>query len=59
MPSPPPIGVAPKWIRQEERLEELCRAVVRFREAALAIPREWLKEIRELAGALERRSEDG
>lgn len=49
---PLPIGVAPKWIRQEQRLEELCEAVVRYRQAALPIPGEWLEEIHDLSGEL-------
>lgn len=48
----PPLGVPPKWLRQEQRLEELCEAVVRYRRDSMAIPDDLLEEIRELAGEL-------
>lgn len=53
----PPLGVPPKWFRQEQRLEELCEAVVRYRQEAISIPDDWLAEIRDLAGDLLARSE--
>jgi hypothetical protein len=49
---PPTLGVVPKWLRQEQRLEELCAAVVRYRQASIRIPDEWLGEMRDLAGEL-------
>lgn len=52
----PPLGVAPKWIRQEQRLEELCEAVIRYLRAAEPIPDLWLEEIREVTGELLARS---
>lgn len=56
---PPPLGVAPKWIRQQQRLEELCEAVVRYRQAAFKVPDEWLSEICELTSELLSRSKAG
>lgn len=53
----PPLGVPPKWFLQEQRLEELCEAVIRYRREALSIPDDWLEEIRDLAGELLARSE--
>jgi hypothetical protein len=52
----PPLGVPPKWLRQEQRLAELNEAVVRYRQEALPIPNDWLEEIRDLAGELLARS---
>jgi hypothetical protein len=52
----PPLGVPPKWFRQEQRLEELCEAIIRYRQEALSIPDDWLEEIRNLAGELLGRS---
>jgi hypothetical protein len=48
----PPLGVTPKWLRQEQRLEELCEAVIRYRQEALPVPADWLEEMRDLAGEL-------
>lgn len=52
MTKQPPLGVAPKWLRQEQRLEELCGAIIRYRQESLPIPDEWLKEVHDLAGEL-------
>jgi hypothetical protein len=52
----PPLGVPPKWLRQEQRLEELCEAVIRYQQDNLRIPDDWLEEIRDLASELLARS---
>ncbi len=51
----PPLGVAPLWLRQEQRLEELCGAILRYRAVAKGIPDEWLEEVQELAKRLRAR----
>lgn len=56
MAQKPPLGVAPKWLRQEQRLEELCGAIIRYRQGALPIPDDLLEEVRELSGELLARS---
>ena len=44
----PPLGVAPRWIREEQRIAELSEAIVRYAEANKEIPEEWTKEYNEL-----------
>jgi hypothetical protein len=43
-----PIGLIPKWIRQEERLNEVGWAIKRYYDAGLEIPIEWVEEYNEL-----------
>jgi len=50
----PPIGLVPKWKVQEDRLKALCQAVVRYLEDNRSIPAEWLEELEELSGAINR-----
>lgn len=47
-----PIGVPPKWFRQEQRLVELCHAAIRYHQEAVKIPSEWLREICDLSAEL-------
>ncbi len=44
----PPIGLVPKFIRQEQRLKEVKEAINRYFEAGLEIPTEWIEEYNEL-----------
>jgi len=44
----PPIGLRPKWIIDKERLNEVRSAIVRYYDAGLKIPIEWLKEYNQL-----------
>jgi hypothetical protein len=44
----PPIGLRPKWIIDKERLNEVRSAIVRYYDAELKIPIEWLKEYNQL-----------
>lgn len=48
----PPLGLIPKWIRQEERLKEVKEAMLRYLDANLEIPTEWGEEYEELIEAL-------
>lgn len=44
----PPLGVTPPYFWRRERKEELLQAIVRYGEAELKIPEEWLREFNEL-----------
>ena len=44
----PPIGLRPKWVSDKERLNEVRDAIVRYYDAELKIPVEWIKEYNEL-----------
>tara|TARA_R110002050_G_scaffold53696_3_gene121980 strand:- start:245 stop:427 length:183 start_codon:yes stop_codon:yes gene_type:complete len=44
----PPIGLRPKWVSDKERLNEVRSAIVRYYDAELKIPIEWIEEYNEL-----------
>ena len=44
----PPIGLIPKWVRNGERLREVREAIVRYYDAEMEIPVEWMEEYNEL-----------
>jgi len=44
----PPIGLRPKWVIDKERLNEVRSAIVRYYDAELKIPIEWIEEYNEL-----------
>lgn len=44
----PILGIKPKCIHDQERLEEILKAIDRYREAELKIPDEWIIECQEL-----------
>tara|TARA_B110000093_G_C12840983_1_gene355223 strand:- start:625 stop:798 length:174 start_codon:yes stop_codon:yes gene_type:complete len=44
----PPIGLRPKRISDKERLNEVRGAIVRYYDAELKIPVEWIEEYNEL-----------
>ena len=43
-----PIGLRPKWIIDKERLNEVRSAIVRYYDAELKIPIEWIEEYNQL-----------
>ncbi len=43
-----PIGLRPKWVSDKERLNEVRSAIVRYYDAELKIPIEWIEEYNEL-----------
>lgn len=51
-PTKPPIGLIPKWYRQEQRLAELAEAVTRYTDANEAVPTTWLIEMQEVTSYL-------
>jgi len=44
----PPIGLTPKFIHDEKRLNEVQGAIVRYYNAGLTIPIKWVKEYNKL-----------
>ena len=44
----PPIGLRPKRVSDKERLNEVRGAIVRYYDAELKIPIEWIEEYNEL-----------
>lgn len=53
-PAIPPIGVKPRFIHDEQRLDEIEKAIVRFAGARWPIPDEVTEEYNELAERLKR-----
>lgn len=43
-----PLGLTPRWIREEERFKEITSAMIRYSLAKLPIPLEWITEVEEL-----------
>lgn len=41
----PPLGVMPKFIWIEHRIEELKKAIYRYLEADKPVPKEWYEEL--------------
>jgi hypothetical protein len=58
MPKPqcPPLGLKPRWLADEQRLQEVADAINRYRKAGVAIPLEWLDEYDELGRRLQHSS---
>lgn len=44
----PPIGLKPKFVNKLERLNEIRGAIVRYYDAEMQIPVEWIVEYNEL-----------
>jgi len=44
----PPIGLKPKWLSDEERLNEVIGAIIRYSDVKLKIPFEWIEEYNEI-----------
>lgn len=49
----PPLGLVPKFIRQEQRIEEIKSAIRRYLIAEYCIPSEWVSEYNELCESLQ------
>lgn len=48
----PPLGIIPKYIKTEERIEELKQGVERHVKANLPVPKKWSEELQELVDNL-------
>jgi hypothetical protein len=49
----PPLGLKPRYIAKAHRMNEIKDAVVRYMDAWLPIPDEWITEYNELAARKE------
>ena len=43
-----PDGITPKWIHDTRRAEAILDALERFSEAKMAVPVDWIKELKDL-----------
>lgn len=48
IPRKTPIGVTPRFIVEEGRSNDLANAIVRYLDAGLLIPQEWVIEYNEI-----------
>ena len=46
--APPPLGLRPRWLVEELRIQEILEACTRYAQRSVAIPPEWLAELAEL-----------
>jgi hypothetical protein len=44
----PPLGLKPRWIVEEYRVQEICEAVMRYKKAGEPVPEAWIDELSEL-----------
>lgn len=44
----PPLGLKPRYIHDEQRVDDICRAMIRYMNNKQPIPIEWLEEYNEL-----------
>lgn len=49
MTTRPPLGLRPRFVHEEERMAEIYAAVVRYMDAGICVPTEWIAEYNELA----------
>lgn len=54
----PPLGVTPMWTHNEQRLEELNKAIDRYDRANLPVPKEWIAEKQSLDAYCQGRLKD-
>jgi len=47
-----PLGLAPKWLIQEKRRNEISEAMSRYLTAGLKVPTEWVEEYNELVESI-------
>lgn len=48
----PPLGLRPKFIWLKQRKTEIQEAVIRYFEAGVAVPIEWIEEYNDICGML-------
>lgn len=48
----PPLGVMPKEVWDRKRQQDLAESMVRYLEAGMKIPSEWIKEYNEISDRL-------
>ena len=40
----PPLGLTPKWIMDEHRMQDIHEAIMRYKQSNKEIPSEWIEE---------------
>lgn len=53
-PVKPPVGIIPRYIRDEKRMNEIEEAITEYMKVAYPIPVEWIKEYNELCQTIKR-----
>lgn len=51
----PPLGVYPRFLHDEKRMEHIAEAIERFTAVGKAVPLEWIEEYDELAERVQKR----
>ena len=46
----PPLGLMPRWLHNKRRKREIVEAMLRYIDAGVAIPNEWIQELQDLNG---------
>nr|WP_162985123.1 hypothetical protein [Bacillus subtilis] len=52
--SKPPLGLTPKWVYDEMRIDEVKSAMYRYLQVDKKIPEEWLEEYNALTETIKR-----
>jgi hypothetical protein len=45
----PPLGIKPRWLHEEQRINAITAAIKRYLEEDVPIPQKWIEEYNELA----------
>lgn len=48
METKPPLGLKPRKIHDQDRMNEIISAVERYSKASMPIPKEWTDELRDI-----------
>ena len=46
--SKPPLGVEPRYIHDARRIQDILKAIERYTDANMPIPKSWVEELRDL-----------
>lgn len=41
----PPVGLRPRWMSEDERINEIFEAILRYHKARKEVPIEWIEEL--------------
>lgn len=44
----PPIGLNPRWLHEEQRIQQIESAIMRYEDFPMPVPKEWRIELAEL-----------
>ncbi len=56
-PKKPPLGVKPRWLHDEQRLQDLGGAIYRYLSDKMPIQTEWIEEYNEILKRMEGKHE--